>query len=304
VLCRTEESGSEFPIEEFNWAAGAEFADSMGVDVISSSLGYTRFDDTTLNHSYSQLDGNTTAITRAADVAASKGIVVVNSAGNLGAGNWFYISAPADADSILAVGAVKPDEEATTFSSNGYSADNRVKPDVMALGAVVIVANPSNLDYQAGSGTSFAAPAISGMAACLVQAHPTRSANDIVQAIRASADRYTNPNQKYGYGIPDFQLADLILANISLQDFSTNASPMLYPNPFGGNFSVVHFSDVREAGRIELIDMYGRLINSNDYSIYPGYNQLVVDTTALPKGVYIIRLVTESKSFELKAVRQ
>ncbi|HZG01493.1 MAG TPA: S8 family peptidase, partial [Chitinophagales bacterium] len=304
VLCRTEESGSEMPVEEFNWAAAAEYADSIGADVISSSLGYTTFDDSTLNHTYEQLDGNTAPATIAADHAAAKGILVVNSAGNNGDKEWFYISAPADADSILAVGAVDENELAGLFSSNGFTVDGRVKPDVMAQGVKVVVANTGSLDYNTGSGTSFAAPGLAGMAACLVQAHPTRSAQDIINAIRRSADRFHQPDPKYGYGIPDMQLADLLLANVNINDFTSNPAPMVYPNPFRSSIAVVHYSEVREDARVELVDMFGRLLYTGYYILQPGYNQLVTDTAQMPAGMYVIRFVTESKSHELKAVHQ
>jgi len=292
------------PIEEYNWAAAAEYADSIGVDVISSSLGYSRFDDSSLNHTYADLDGNTTVAARAADWAASKGIVVVNSAGNSGNNDWFYITTPADADSILAVGAVDADEKSTAFTSHGYSADGRVKPDVMGMGALDFVANPDVMDYKVGSGTSYSCPTIAGMAACLIQAHPNRTSQEIVQAIRRSADRFFNPDTTYGYGIPDFQLADLMLSDIELHDFDADPTPMIYPNPFHENVTVVHRSDIQENGRIEILDMMGRVQAINDFTIQPGYNQLVTNFQNRATGMYIIRLVTESRSYELKALHQ
>jgi serine protease AprX len=304
VLCHTEQGGSEMPIEEFNWAAAAEYADSIGADIISSSLGYTTFDDSTLNHTYEDMDGNTTIAAKAADKAASKGIVVVNSAGNNGQQPWFYISTPADGDSVLTVGAVTALEELAAFSSRGYSADGQVKPDVMGMGHRNVVANPNNMDYLIGSGTSYACPTISGMAACLVQAHPNRTAMDIMNAIRMSADRFQNPNPDYGYGIPDFQLADLLLSNVQLQDFANDPSPMVFPNPFGQNITVVHYSDVRETGRVEIVDMMGRMQRTSDFVIQPGYNQLVTEFANRPAGLYVIRLTTESRRFELKALHQ
>jgi len=304
VLCHTEDGDSEMPIEEYNWAAAAEYADSIGVDVISSSLGYSRFDDSSLNHTYADLDGNTTVAARAADWAASKGIVVVNSAGNSGNNDWFYITTPADADSILAVGAVDADEKSTAFTSHGYSADGRVKPDVMGMGALDFVANPDVMDYKVGSGTSYSCPTIAGMAACLIQAHPNRTSQEIVQAIRRSADRFFNPDTTYGYGIPDFQLADLMLSDIELHDFDADPTPMIYPNPFHENVTVVHRSDIQENGRIEILDMMGRVQAINDFTIQPGYNQLVTNFQNRATGMYIIRLVTESRSYELKALHQ
>lgn len=299
VLCHTEDADTEQLIEEFFWAAAAEYADSIGADVISSSVGYSTFDDSTQNHSYADLNGVTTPAALAATIAAQKGLVVCNSAGNLGNNAWYYISTPADAIGILAVGAVDADEEATDFSSHGYSVDGRVKPDVMAMGYRTIVANPSNMDYQMANGTSFACPAIAGMAACLLQAHNVHG-EDIVEAIKRSGDRFLSPDPQYGYGIPDFQLADLLLSNVALTDV-TESSPLLFPNPFESSVSVVHYSNISETARVEIIDMVGRVKKISDYHLQQGYNQLVSDFSLFPSGLYIIRVVTETKSHELKA---
>ena len=170
-LLRSEDAGSEYLIEEDNWTAAAEFADSAGADIMNTSLGYSQFDDHLMDHTYADMDGNTTRISRAADIAASKGMLVVVSAGNQGAGNWHYISAPADADSVLAVGAIDANGYIADFSSRGPSSDLRVKPDVVAIGKGTWVADFES-GIRQGNGTSLSAPVISGLAACLWQANP------------------------------------------------------------------------------------------------------------------------------------
>ncbi len=205
-LYRTEDTRSEYPIEEHNWVCGAERVDSAGGDVISSSLGYSTFDDRSLSHTYAQLDGNTTMAAIGADLAAQKGILVVNSAGNEGGNTWRYIMTPADADSILAVGAVDKNGQVAGFSSYGPSADGQVKPDVVSVGAGTTIQNTNNT-IGSGSGTSFAAPNMAGLATCLWQGFPEVNNMKIIAALRQSASNYTTPNDRIGYGIPDVKKA-------------------------------------------------------------------------------------------------
>ncbi|MDD4921945.1 MAG: S8 family serine peptidase [Bacteroidales bacterium] len=201
-LLRTEDIFSEFPIEEDYWAAAAEFADSIGADIISSSLGYSEFDMAELSYRQSQLDGNTAFVTRAASMAASKGILVVCSAGNDGAKPWQKISFPADSKNVLTVGSVQPDLFRCSFSSVGPTADGRIKPDVMALGSNLYIVNGSG-DLTVGNGTSFSTPLIAGMAACLWEAFPHLKASEIMQVIKEGGNRALNPDSLYGFGIPD-----------------------------------------------------------------------------------------------------
>ena len=211
ILCRTEDARSETQQEEHNWVAAMEWADSIGVDVIHSSLGYAEFDDAEESYSYKDMDGKTAIITRAAALAARKGIIVTTSAGNQGTDSWRYITAPCDADSVLCVGAVTRTGKRSVFSSFGPTSDGRVKPDVVALGSNTTVASPRNY-ITSSQGTSFSGPIIAGLAACLRQAHPKRSNIDIIQAVRLSADQYNFPDDEYGYGIPDAGKADSLLS--------------------------------------------------------------------------------------------
>lgn len=210
ILCRTEDAGSETQQEEYNWLAAVEWADSVGVDVIHSSLGYSEFDGDKGNYTYENMDGNTAIITRAADLAARKGIIVTTSAGNEGSGSWHYLTAPCDADSVLCVGAISKTGRRASFSSWGPSADGRVKPDVVALGSRTTVASRRNYITKS-DGTSFSGPIIGGFVACLRQAHPDRSNIDIIRAVRMSGDQYNTPDAEYGYGLPDAAFADSLL---------------------------------------------------------------------------------------------
>ena len=202
-LLRCEDNMSENLVEEDYWAAAAEFADSVGVDIISSSLGFHSFDNAADNYKYSQLDGRTAMISYTASLLADKGIVLVNSAGNDGMASWKKINVPADAPDILTVGAVTPDRRNASFSSIGPTADGRIKPDVMALGSPTAVITGRGTIIK-DVGTSFSTPVVAGLVACLWQALPGKTAKEIIRLVRESADNVASPDNIYGYGIPDF----------------------------------------------------------------------------------------------------
>lgn len=202
LLARTEDALSETRLEEWNWARAAEWADSIGIHIIQSSLGYSTFDNPAENYTYADMNGQTAIITRAARTAARKGILVITSAGNEGASSWRYITAPADADSVIAAGAVNSSGQIAPFSSRGPTADGRIKPDLVALGWGTYIVGLSGSVQQA-SGTSFSAPLLSALAACLWQAFPEAHAQEIRQALLRSASQADSPDTIYGYGIPD-----------------------------------------------------------------------------------------------------
>lgn len=203
MLLRCEDDQSESLAEEDYWAEAAEYADSAGVNIINSSLGYFSFDNSADDYHYRDLDGETALISRTASRLASKGIILVNSAGNTGMGTWKKITVPADAKDILCVGAIGLNGINATFSSIGPTQDGRVKPDVMAVGSPAAVITGRGTLIQ-DMGTSFAAPIVCGLVACLWQALPQLSANQIMDLVRRSSDNYETPDNIYGYGLPDF----------------------------------------------------------------------------------------------------
>ena len=203
-LAKTEDGRSETKIEEDNWVAGVEWADSLGCLILNASLGYSQFDDTVAQpRHYSDLTGKVSRASQAATIAASKGMIVCNSAGNSGNSKWKYISCPADADDILTIGAVNVDRKKAGFSSFGPTADGRVKPDACAVGESTIIGNQRSQTVPA-NGTSFSSPLLSGMVACIREAFPQKSNFEIMDAIRQSGDLYTKPTVGLGYGITDF----------------------------------------------------------------------------------------------------
>ena len=206
-LFRTEEHATESPKEIDNWVAAIEMADSLGLHIVSTSLGYTTFDNDQFDFTYADMDGRTSRGAQAAAIAARKGMLLVAAAGNDGNKEWHYLSTPADADSILTVGAVNMDGVIANFSSYGPSADGRVKPEVCAVGQQTVLINPANNQIITSNGTSFACPLIAGMAACLWSALPHATNMEIRERIIQSANRYPEAHEQYGYGIPDAWLA-------------------------------------------------------------------------------------------------
>jgi hypothetical protein len=299
LLLKTEDVESEFPCEEDFWAAGAEFADSSGADIISSSLGYFNFDDSTLNYKISDLDGKTAFVTRAADFAASKGILVVNSAGNERDNLWKRIIFPSDGDSVLAVGAVDADNIISSFSSAGPSSDGRIKPDNVAMG-VSIPVQASDNSVGRSNGTSFSCPVLSGMSACLLQAVPRALNNDIIQVLHSSADRYNYPDSLYGYGIPDIVLALTELQNlyIKIPDKGIIASP----NPTTGTFEII-FLSLPETFTIEIISMTGKLIFRKDFADYAGRTIIIRELQHREQGLYLLRVKYGSEINVLKIIK-
>ncbi len=217
-LYRTEDENSEYPIEGFNWVVAAEHADSAGADIISSSLGYQTFDDPSLGYTYKDMNGNYAISTIGADMAASKGIIVVISAGNSGDEQWHYIDAPADGDSVITVGATNYNGSPSYFSSYGPTYDGRIKPNIAAAGSWVIVIGKKGKPIFA-SGTSFSSPTIAGAVACLRQAHPKCSNMEILEALEMSGTQAKDPDVREGYGVPDIYLAHLILQKYDLKKF-------------------------------------------------------------------------------------
>ena len=203
VLVRCEDERTESLAEEDYWASAAEYADSLGVDVINSSLGYHDFDDVKTNHLYWEQDGETALISHTASMCADKGIICVNSAGNDGMGVWKKINFPADAKNILTVGSINEQGKNAAFSAVGPTADGRIKPDVMAYGSPASVITGRGAIIN-DNGTSFSSPLIAGMTACLWQALPHKTAKQIIKLVKMAGNNQQHPDNIYGYGVPDF----------------------------------------------------------------------------------------------------
>jgi hypothetical protein len=219
MLYRTEDTNSEYPIEEFNMVCGMERADSAGADVISASLGYSDFDDPAFDHTYADMNGNTTIAAIGADLAAKKGILFLNAAGNEGGATWHYLTTPADGDSVLAVGAVSTSGAVGSFSSYGPSSDGQIKPDVASIGVSAMV-QATNNTVVTGSGTSFACPNMAGLSTILWQGFPEVNNMRIVRSLREAGSIASTPNDRIGYGIPNLKIAFGTL----LTEFATSAS--------------------------------------------------------------------------------
>ncbi|MFT5724439.1 MAG: serine protease AprX [Bacteroidia bacterium] len=239
LLFRTESNKYETWLEELNWVRAAEIADSMGVDVINSSLGYNTFDEKRLNHTHKDLDGKTTYISRGAGIAATRGILVVNSAGNDGNKSWGTLDFPADVEDILVVGAINHDNEAPAFSSPGPTADFRLKPDVSALGQNTFVA--TTYGVGTGNGTSYSSPIIAGLATCLWQADPALTPLELKRVIIQSSHLSLNPDNALGHGLPNFDLALMMIGN--------------HPNFDYTKAHVIDF-DKTEFEHLELVNLY------------------------------------------------
>ena len=225
-LFRTENASSENPVEESLWVEAAERADSLGVHIINSSLGYNTYDNSAYNYSTSDMDGNTAYVTKGADIAVEKGIIVVNSAGNSGLTSWQIVTAPADAANVLTVGAVDSNGIYASFSSKGSSDQPTQKPDIAAKGSgAAVIDQNDNIVFN--SGTSFSSPIMAGAVACLLQAQPSASIAEIHQAIKMAASQYNTPDYLIGYGIPDFCAA----FNLLSVEEPTVEEVSLYPNP-------------------------------------------------------------------------
>ena len=217
ICIKTEDTRGEYRLEECHWVAGLEYADSIGADIVNSSLGYTTFSDRKMNYDYKDLDGETAMTSIAADIAVSKGMVVVTSAGNEGNSKWKYLGTPADGKEIFSIGATNKEGERAGFSSVGPTADGRIKPDVAAMGSWVAVASPSSYRVGIGSGTSFSSPLVTGMVACLMEAFPEKTTKEILDAVRQSGSQHDSPDNELGHGVPDFLKAYNILKNARIR---------------------------------------------------------------------------------------
>lgn len=283
-LFLTEDVASENPVEESYWVEAAERADSLGVDVINTSLGYFDFDDSSYNYTTTDMDGLTAFITRGANIAFEKGILLVNSAGNSGASG---VNAPADSANVLSVGAVDLNGNYASFSSQGSAIQPSQKPDVVARGLGSFVISNNNSIVQ-NNGTSFSSPIMAGGITCLWQAIPNKTNSEIMQLVRESASQFATPDFFLGYGIPDLQSAlDAALSVESdlLSEFK------IFPNPIQDNLQIV-FPDEIETATLELYNILGKQVFSS--VIYK--NKKTINLESLSNGIYIVKIQTDTKS--------
>ncbi len=298
-LLRSEDIFSEKLIEEANWVVAAEFADSVGADIATTSLGYTTFDNAADNHVYADLNGKTSVASIASTMAVRKGMFVLNAAGNEGAGSWMFIGVPADADSICTVGAVNGSGVHSNFSSVGPTADGRIKPDVSTMGEGTFICQPG-YNFVAANGTSFACPIMAGAVACLWQANPTRTNMQILQAIKATASQSTTPNNTYGWGIPNMCAAhNYLLLMSTVNNLPMDNSIKLYPNPVKNILNITSQNEVLE---IKITDVLGKEIAISNEQLNNNYS--IRFSEAQSAGVYFILLKTTTGIYSKKFIKE
>jgi len=292
----TEIAETETVLEETLWVEAAERADSLGVNVINTSLGYTTYDNSNYNHTYSEMDGKTTYITRGAEIAASRGMILVNAAGNEGNDPWKYIGAPADAVSVFSIGAVNSSENIASFSSFGPTADSRIKPDVLAQGLGSAIIQYSTGSVSTSNGTSFSSPIMAGVVACFWQAFPNKTNFEIMDLIRNSANRFNTPTDQYGYGIPDFEAAYNQV--LKLNDFK-NSSIKIFPNPIKDTFSIYVGAYALESLSIKLYNILGQLVFEKSK-----LTSKTVDITNLKNGIYVLKITYKNQQKTVKLIKK
>jgi serine protease AprX len=292
----TEDDGSEYPVEEFNWLFAAERADSCGVDVIQTSLGYNTFDYDKLDYNKTtDLDGNTAIISKAAAAAIARGIVVISSAGNEAGNSWGTITPPADVKGIVSVGSVTSAGARSPFSSTGPSSDGRIKPDVVALGSGVSVVRPNGTNGFA-SGTSLAAPIVTSLIIGLIQRFPDIDPNTIAEKVIMTASQSNHPDNSFGYGIPDY---DRVKA--SLESMLPLEQISIYPNPTDtGKFSI-RFKTPGVQATIIVYDLNGKILSSHTVDVNSSNNPIEINVADLPASSYLVKVKTNDnfKAFRL-----
>lgn len=306
LLAKTEDVTNESQVEEDNYVAALEWGEQLGADIMSSSLGYLDW------YSYCDMDGNTGVTTIAVDIATSLGMLCITSAGNWGTSSpppnpcdtlYYYISAPADADSVISVGAVNSNGEIAFFSSHGPTYDGRIKPEVCARGVSTWGVNANSDSYRTGSGTSLSAPLVSGAAAVILSAHSDWTPMQVREAMMMTADRVDNPDNNYGYGVID------VMAAIDYETSSINHNNIpdeflilnVYPNPFNPTTTIRFSLEARHASLLQVFDITGRLVETieND-KLLPGEHAYTWDASGLSSGIYFVQLKTPSGSITQK----
>lgn len=293
ICIKTEEMGAENPVECEYWIAGLEYADSLGADVVNSSLGYTTFDLSELNHIKSKLDGNTYRASIAASIGARKGLLIFNSAGNSGSGKWKKIGVPADAHDIISVGAVDANKKKARFSSFGPTADGRVKPELSAMGRRTTVASGRGYQVGGSNGTSFSSPVLAGMSTSLWSAFPDRSWEEIKEAITMSGNNYHQPDSLLGYGIPDFTKAYAQLTGIPSEYHHFDKGTRLFKRS-NNSYSIIHKKGA-DNSQYELRNSLGKAVlrGEQEQSKEVGLLDIELDDD-IPHGIYQL-IITSGK---------
>ena len=297
-------------LEETLWVEAAERADSLGVNVINTSLGYTTYDNANHSHTYEDMDGKTTFISRGAEIGASRGLLLINAAGNEGSKTWKYIGAPADAASVITVGAVDYLGNIASFSSFGPSSDGRIKPEILGQGQ-----NPALINYATGeimtssSGTSFSSPIMAGLIACLNQnrsfvlrssaKNRTNYNSDLIESVFKSADRFNNPTEQHGYGIPNFENAlNFYISTGSIED-AILSKLEIYPNPINDFFQFSSNIDVFTDFKFQIYTVLGKKILEKE-----NFKSRFIDISTLKTGIYLLKVQKGNNQKILKLIKK
>lgn len=300
----TEETPTEYRVEEYNWLFAAERADSVGVDVINASLGYNTFDNSSMNYSKAQLDGKTAVVTHAAQLAAEKGIVVVVSAGNEGNNSWQTITPPADAKDVIATGSVTSSGARSPFSSIGPSADNRIKPDVCAMGSGTFVIR-SNGNTGTASGTSLASPLLASLFTGLIQRYDTLTRAELLNLVKSTASLANMPTADLGYGVASFLDARAKMELITgLETPNALLRFDVFPNPVDSGLVFIQDREWQRGNvlAIELLDMQGACLERLSFTPRTSSDKASLNLSQVPSGVYIVRITTGNDSDIFKIV--
>lgn len=293
----TEDAPNENPVEESYWVEATERADSLGVDVINTSLGYNIYENSNYSYTQADMDGNTAYISRGANIAFEKGLLLVTSAGNSGANSWGIVAAPADAPGVLTIGAVDLNGNYAAFSSRGNTTQPTQKPDVVAQGQASYVIGTNDVTRKL-NGTSFSSPILAGGIVCFWQALPNKTNAEIMQLVRESASQYSNPDYLLGYGIPDL---DAALNSVLSSDFNTseNINLGIYPNPVKDKLYITGISE-NSLASLSVYDILGKEIRN--FNISSTNNS--IDMVSISSGIYIIKLNSDITIKTFKIIKQ
>jgi serine protease AprX len=294
----TEYTPTETPAEEAWWVEALERSDSLGVDVVNTSLGYRVFDNPNYDYSYEDLDGQTTFSARGANIAFDKGMILVTSAGNSGNSSFPTVGTPGDSPGTLTIGAVSSNGNYASFSSIGPTVDGRIKPDVMAQGSnAAVISTGGNVGFS--SGTSFSSPIMAGVVTCLWQSRLEVPNGYIMQIIRESASLYNNPTDEMGYGIPNFEDAYVALQQLGVEDEFLMSNFALYPNPVTSKINISFPEGISNA-TFTIYSILGNKILSTEIS----RNLNSVNMEALNSGMYIASIISNNKQISFKIIKE